>query len=127
MSRVLRYGIILSLAFASFPLAAWATNTASFQGNCTSGTLTCTFDASRPSPGSQCTNGSPVYKWNFGDTSGSYFTAFPTISYTYATNGGLTVTLTVYCSDGATLSTSHCVTFGFGVPGCIGAGGGWMP
>jgi hypothetical protein len=127
MSRVSRCAALLVLAFAVLSLPAMATNVASFQGNCTSGTLSCTFDAGRPSPGSQCTNGIAEYSWNFGDTSGHYYTAFPTISYTYSSSSGYTVTLTVYCWDGATPTTSHCVTFGFGVPGCISPGGGWQP
>ena len=126
MRRILRCVILLSLAFAVYPMAAWATNTASFQGNCTSGTLTCTFDASRPSPGSQCTNGIAEYKWTFGNL-GSYFTTSSTITYTFPSIDVYTVTLTVYCWDGATPTISHNVCYGFSVPGCIYAGGGWLP
>jgi PKD domain len=122
-----RIVIVLGLAFAIYPMAAWATNTASFQGNCTSGTLTCTFDASRPSPGSQCTNGIAEYKWDLGGTLGSYFTTSSTFTYTFPSSGYYTVTLTVYCWDGATPTTSHDVCYGASYPGCIYAGGGWLP
>lgn len=127
MSRTFRATLVLCLVLAACPLAAWATNVATFQGNCASGTLYCDFDASRPSPGSQCTNGIAEYKWSLGGTLGSYFTYYPTFSYTFPSSGTYTVTLTVYCWDGATPQTSHDVCFGFGVPGCISPGGGWQP
>jgi hypothetical protein len=115
---------VFGVALAAQSLPAHATASASFQGSCNT-TRTCTFDAGRPSPGSTCSPSTIAeYAWNFGDfPSGTYFTAFPTISHTFSAGDSFTVTLTVYCSDGSKPTASHPVC----LSGCITAGGGWQP
>jgi hypothetical protein len=128
MRRNLLCAMVLGLAFVVFALPARATDTASFQGNCTSGTLSCTFDAGRPSPGSQCATGIAEYAWSFGDTPvGWYYTAFSTISHTYSSGGAYQVDLKVYCWDGNVPTATNYVCFSYSFMGCITPGNGWLP
>jgi hypothetical protein len=127
MTRIMRYVVVVGLILVASALPALATDTATFQGNCNS-SLTCQFDASRPSPGSQCATGIAETAWEFGDTPiGWYYTGGTTISHTYASSGNYQVTVKVYCWDGNIPTASNVVCFSVGVPGCIYPGGGWLP
>jgi PKD domain len=120
--------VLIALALTAFALPASATDTATFQGNCTSSTLSCNFDAGRPSPGSHCSTGIAETAWMFGDTPiGWYYTSGTTISHTYAASGTYEVTVKVYCWDGQIPTATNYVCFSESFPGCIAAGGGWLP
>ena len=47
--------------------------------------------------------------WNFGDSSGSYSSNYPTMYHTYFASGNYTVTLSVIDSSGLSSTTSHVV------------------
>lgn len=120
--------LITVMALTAFALPASATDTATFQGNCTSSTLSCNFDAGRPSPGSQCSTGIAETAWMFGDSPiGWYYTSGTTISHTYAASGTYEVTVKVYCYDSSIPTATNYVCFSEGFPGCINAGSGWLP
>ena len=120
--------VLIAMALTAFALPASATDTATFQGNCTASTFSCNFDAGRPSPGSQCSTGIAETAWMFGDSPiGWYYTSGTTISHTYASASIYEVTVKVYCWDGNIPTATHYVCFGAGFPGCINAGGGWLP
>jgi hypothetical protein len=127
MRGTLRCMVVTSLILAVCALPALATDTATFQGNCNS-SLTCQFDAGRPSPGSQCATGIAETAWSFGDTPiGWTYTSGTTISHTYSSSGNYLVQLKVYCWDANIPTASNVVCFSVGVPGCIYPGGGWLP
>lgn len=120
--------LIVCSLLATLSHPALATDTATFQGNCTASTLSCNFDAGRPSPGSQCSTGIAETAWSFGDTPiGWTYTAGTTISHTYSASGEYQVNLKVYCWDGQVPTATNYVCFSAGFPGCINAGGGWLP
>lgn len=120
--------LITVMALSALALPASATDTATFQGNCTASTLSCNFDAGRPSPGSQCSTGIAETAWMFGDSPiGWNFTSGTTISHTYSSSGEYEVTVKVYCYDGQIPTATNYVCFSAGFPGCINAGSGWLP
>lgn len=133
-----------ALIFAAFGILTVGTSnaaTANFQGNCTNSTVggqlrtVCSFSPNKAPAGQSYTScggaGVSSYGWTFGD--GSSTTTYPSIdfgraSHTYIGTVALTVSMTVYCSNGATATASHCLE---NSPpptgGCIYPGLGWAP
>lgn len=132
MRRVLWIGFVFVLA----AMPALAAN-AEFQGNCTNsiqgGQLRtdCVFNANRTPSGSSPTSCSPStissYFWDYGDGTSSGFTSSSFVSHTYFGAGDWTICLAVFCADGSSDETCHCMVNNIGIGGCILPGGGWMP
>lgn len=135
MRRALWIGLVLLVAGSAMPVSAAAN--AEFQGNCTNritgGQLftDCVFDATRTPSGSSPTSCSPSsisnYFWDYGDNTSSGFTSSSFVSHTYSGQGEWWINLGVFCADGASDTTSHCMINYVGIFGCILPGGGWLP
>jgi hypothetical protein len=136
MRRVLWIGLVLLLAVGSV-LPVQAAANAEFQGNCTSsapgGTIRtdCVFSATRTPSGSSPTSCSPSsvssYFWDYGDSTDSGFTSSSQVSHTYFGQGDWWICLSVFCNDGNSDTTCHCMINYVGIYGCILPGAGWTP
>ena len=112
---------LLSLTFAALALTAAAipahAATVDFQGSTLGFSRWSDFDAARGS-GTSC---SPFtissYSWAF-DNPTTTKTGNP-VTFQWGSNAGGTVTLTVTCSNGSTVSKLRPVCFAFGVGGCV--------
>jgi hypothetical protein len=135
MRKVLWVCLVFLLAAGSV-LPAHAAN-AEFQGNCTNstpgGTLRtdCVFNAGRTPSGSSPTTCSPSsitsYFWDYGDGTDSGFTSSSSASHTYFGAGDWTICLSVFCANGSSDTTCHCMINNIGINGCILPGAGWTP
>jgi PKD domain len=135
MRKVLWVGFALLLAVGSM-LPAHAAANAEFQGNCTNTpgtplTTSCVFSATRtPSSGSP-TSCSPSYIsnyfWDYGDGADSGFTTNSSASHVYTGADDWDVCLSVFCGNGTSDTTCHCMINYIGIYGCILPGTGWGP
>lgn len=135
MRRALWIGLVLLLA-ASSVLPVHAAANAEFQGNCTNTPGTplrtdCVFNANRTPSGFSPTSCSPStitnYFWDYGDNTDSGFTSSSVVSHTYFGASSWWINLSVFCADGASDTTSHCMINYIGINGCILPGAGWTP
>lgn len=112
------------------PAAAVADSaTANFQGNCThSGdTVSCTFDAQRPTSNPSACPDSFIWKysWDFGDGSSSGLTGNNQVQHDYDDSGDYFPKLTVFCWGEGEPTKIRDLCIQFGSPGCIQVGVGW--
>jgi len=135
MKKALWVGFILLLAVGS-ALPVHAAANAEFQGNCTNTAGTplrtdCVFSATRTPSGSSPTTCSPStitsYFWDYGDGTDSGFTSSSSVSHTYFGASSWDICLSVFCANGSSDTTCHCMINNIGINGCILPGGGWLP
>jgi hypothetical protein len=135
MRKALWIGLVLLLAAGSV-LPVLAAANAEFQGNCinTPGTplrTDCVFNANKTPSGSSPTTCSPStisnYFWDYGDGTDSGFTFNSSASHTYFGSSDWTICLSVFCANGSSDTTCHCMVNYIGIGGCIRPGAGWTP
>jgi hypothetical protein len=122
--------VVLSLGLACGAAAAQAAVTANFQANCqwSGNDVNCVYDANRPAgSGSSCSSGIKDYFWDYGDYNSSGYTTSSFVSHTYvnATYPGYSVSLSVFCNDGTSTTTTRPICIGIGYYGCININGTW--
>jgi hypothetical protein len=134
MKRSVHFGFFLA-GFLLLTVSAQA-GTVYFEGNCTWNvahtSLSCVFDAQRPSNPSRCNDGSlpQQYFWNYGDGGSSGFTFNSFVSHIYTPppppgQYGYYVSLAIFCPEGSTSLQRYICVSGFGYPGCIFQDGNW--
>jgi len=129
-TRVFLLFCLLGLAAVAGPALA---ATANFQVNCDAGIPTdCVLDPTRTpagQTGTACPN-STVKKYfvDWGDGTSYFYTPPPPqTSHTYGGAIQTNICLTVFCNDGTSATTCHCIANNIGVGGCVRPGAGWTP
>jgi hypothetical protein len=128
------------VVFLLFCMLAWvaiagpaSAATSDFQVNCASGIPTnCVLDPLRTPTGGTPTSCAPgsitQYFVDWGDGTSYFYTPPPNqTSHTYSGAVQTDICLTVFCSNGTSKTTCHCIANNIGVNGCVRPGAGWTP